>query len=109
VDYLEAHYYKEWELVTYYSNGDGTYDWTGFQAFYETLLMETMVTVRGSFPLENVLLGEFGMWLGSGSDVGVTTALPIKTDKTTIMRCFLLPKPQGSSTYASMTSLNKQT
>lgn len=72
VDYLEAHYYKEWELVTYYSNGDGTYDWTGFQAFYETLLMETMVTVRGSFPLENVLLGEFGMWLGSGSDVGVT-------------------------------------
>jgi hypothetical protein len=71
VDFLEAHYYKEWELMTYYHNG-GIYDWAGFQEFYKDLLISEMVNVRGNFSLDNVLLGEFGMWLGSGSDVAVT-------------------------------------
>lgn len=73
VDFLEAHYYEEPELLTYFKISDGTYNWTSFRDYYKNLLLNQMVNVRGNFSIHGILLGEFGMSLGPSSDFGFTS------------------------------------
>ena len=74
VDYLEAHYYEEVTLLNNYVKPDGTYDWANFETYYRNRLLTKMVNARGNFSLDNVLLGEFGMWVGQGNDFGLSTS-----------------------------------
>jgi hypothetical protein len=71
VDFLEAHYYEEYELLNYYMKPDETYDWAGFENHYKNLLLDKMVNVRGNWSLDDIFLGEFGMWIDQGNDLGV--------------------------------------
>jgi hypothetical protein len=71
VDYLETHLYGIWQLATYYSLGSNQYNWDAWKAWLKTQL-QIAVDYRGAFDLDHVLLGEFGMWRGSGTDSGLT-------------------------------------
>ncbi|MCW4010381.1 MAG: PKD domain-containing protein [Candidatus Bathyarchaeota archaeon] len=74
VDFLEAHYYEEATLVSNYVKTDGSYDWVSFENYYRNSLTRKMVNAKGDFPIENVLLGEFGMWVGNGNDFGLSVS-----------------------------------
>ena len=71
VDYLETHQYGIWQLANQYSLGNNQYNWAGWKAWLKTAFQKTM-DGRGSFSVDQVLIGEFGLWLGSGSDAGLT-------------------------------------
>jgi len=66
VDYLEAHYYEVRDYVLYCNK-----DYTTFYNWYKNVLQNKMVSGRGSFDLDHVILGEFGIWSGYGSDLGI--------------------------------------
>jgi chitodextrinase len=74
VDYLEAHYYEEVALINDFRKTDGTYDWVAFESYYKNLLQTEMISSRGAFSLDKVLLGEFGMWVGQGNDFGLNAS-----------------------------------
>jgi hypothetical protein len=60
-----------WQLTNLYSLGGQTYDWAGWESWlYETL--QDQVANRGSFDIDHIILGEFGIWRGEGSDMGLT-------------------------------------
>jgi hypothetical protein len=65
VDFLEAHYYLLSEFI---SSG---MDYTAYYNFCKSYLQTAMVQSRGDYSLSHVILGEFGMWEGSGSDSGI--------------------------------------
>lgn len=65
VDFLEAHYYL---LPEFISSG---MDYTTYYNFYKNYLQTAMVQSRGNYSLGQVILGEFGIWTGSGSDMGI--------------------------------------
>jgi hypothetical protein len=71
VDYLETHLYGIWQLATEFSLGNNQYNWAGWKSWLEGALQKTM-TSRGSFSVDQLLLGEFGLWRGSGTDDGLT-------------------------------------
>jgi hypothetical protein len=71
VDYLETHDYGTWYLANYYSLGNSQYNWDGWKAFMKNRLLASS-NGRGSFDMDHVILGEFGMWRGSGTDAGLT-------------------------------------
>ena len=71
VDYLEYHFYGIWELGRHYSLGNQQYDWTGWKANMQQIL-KTMISERGDFSINNVVIGEFGLWRGTGTDSGLT-------------------------------------
>lgn len=71
VDFLEMHMYGIWQLASYYSLGNNQYNWTSWEEWLKGVL-STAVNGRGPFDMDHVLLGEFGLWRGSGSDSGLT-------------------------------------
>lgn len=72
VDYLEAHIYGVWELVNHHSLGNQQYDWAGWKAEMQGVLQTKLISNRGSFSVDQISLGEFGIWRGTGSDSGLT-------------------------------------
>lgn len=70
VDYLEWHNFGLWELGTYYSLGNQTYDWAGWKANMQKQL-QTMVDYKGNFTINQLIYGEFGIWRGTGTDAGL--------------------------------------
>jgi hypothetical protein len=70
-DYMEIHAYHVWELTNYYSLGGSSYDWDGWKSVLQTFLQDQMNN-RGSFAATEVIVGEFGLWLGTATDMGVT-------------------------------------
>jgi len=71
VDYLETHVYEIWQLANYYSLGNNQYNWAGWKATTKSALQNIM-TYRGSFDMEHLIIGEFGIWRDTGSDAGLT-------------------------------------
>jgi hypothetical protein len=73
VDFLEAHYYALGQLTRYFEGVNGEYDWQGFKQYYKNLLINNMIDFKGNqtFSTDNILLGEFGMWIGPGDDMGL--------------------------------------
>lgn len=70
VDYLEFHRYMVEVARRAQEAGTDVYS-----AVYEATLPELrtrMINGRGTMPIENLILGEFGIWRGYGADVGVT-------------------------------------
>jgi hypothetical protein len=67
VDYIELHQYGAWYLTGECSLGGETYDWPKFKAWLQSYF-ETQLTNKGAFSTDQVILGEFGMYLGSSSD-----------------------------------------
>ena len=68
VDFLEIHYYGV-GIATAVQNEGGNvyppvYNWA-------KPLLQDAVNGRGTMPIENLILGEFGIWRGYGADVGV--------------------------------------
>jgi len=66
VDYLEAHYYDEWELMNRYNK-----DFNAFYTYYKNMLINKMVNVRGNYSIDQLILGEFGIWRGYTDGMGV--------------------------------------
>jgi hypothetical protein len=70
VDYLEIHMYGDWELEHYYTitqstpTSQGSYDWNGWKTFMTDQLRSRTVDERGTFPIDHLYLGEFGIWRG---------------------------------------------
>jgi hypothetical protein len=64
VDYLERHLYEIWD----FNNLGKTYN--DFYNYYTSVLQDHMINGRGIFPVENLILGEFGIWRGYGEDCG---------------------------------------
>lgn len=79
-DYLEMHKYGIWELRNWFTN-NGTINWTGWYTWLRDILLNNMVGGRGSFPVGNLILGEFGIWRGIGSDSGLVDALFTDEDR----------------------------
>ena len=71
VDYLETHNYGIWQLANWYSLGNNQYNWAGWKSWLKGGL-QTVMNSRGSFSVDQVILGEFGIWRGSGSEMGLT-------------------------------------
>lgn len=71
VDYLEIHQYGIWQLANQYSLGNQRYDWASWQSWLNNYLA-TAFSNRGSFDMNHVILGEFGLWRGVGTDSGLT-------------------------------------
>ena len=71
VDYLEAHRYGIWDLATYCSLGNQQYNWTEWKNIMQEQL-QAMSDYRGDFSMQKIILGEFGIWRGTGSDQGLT-------------------------------------
>lgn len=71
VDYVERHFYGLYELANYYYLGNQQYNWTAWKTYMQSQL-QNMIYYRGEFSLNQVILGEFGMWRGTGSDIGLT-------------------------------------
>ena len=71
VDYLETHDYGIWQLANQYSLGNKAYDWAAWENWlYDDL--KTSLAGIGSFDMDHVLLGEFGIWRGVGTGQGLT-------------------------------------
>jgi hypothetical protein len=64
VDYLEMHQYGVKEFVQF------NYDYDAFYTWYKSKLQERMIDPRGDFSLDQIILGEFGIWREYMSDVG---------------------------------------
>ena len=71
VDYLEMHPYGIWQLANQYSLGNNQYNWAGWEGWIKTQL-QTALNTRGPFTIDKVIVGEFGLWRGVGSDMGLT-------------------------------------
>ncbi len=71
VDYLEMHQYGIWQLSIQFSLGNSQYNWTEWESWLQSDLATSIADI-GSFDLNHVILGEFGIWRGSGSDMGLT-------------------------------------
>lgn len=66
VDYLDRHIYN----IDDFQNIN--YDYTTFYNAWKNWLTEHMIDGRGAYDLDHIILGEFGIWHGYGSDVGAT-------------------------------------
>lgn len=70
VDYLEIHMYGDWELENMFTitqstpTTQGSYDWEGWKNFMTNQLRSRTVDERGDFPIDHLILGEFGIWRG---------------------------------------------
>jgi hypothetical protein len=62
-DYMELHAYHVWELIHHYSLGGSNYNWDAWQTALQTYL-EAQIANRGTFAINKLILGEFGMWYG---------------------------------------------
>jgi len=71
VDFLEIHQYGLYQLATQYALGNNQYNWTAWESWLQSDLAAS-VTNLGPFDINHVILGEFGIWLGTGSDQGLT-------------------------------------
>ena len=71
VDYLETHVYGVWQLANQYSLGNNQYNWAGWETYVRNAL-SNIVTYRGSFDINHLIIGEFGIWRGSGTTMGLT-------------------------------------
>jgi hypothetical protein len=71
VDYLETHVYGIYQLGTQYSLGNNQYDWAGWDTYLKGAL-SNIVTYRGTFDMNHIIIGEFGIWRGTGTDAGLT-------------------------------------
>lgn len=67
VDFLEAHPYLNWDFV----NTCGM-NYASFYNFYKSWITNHLINQRAGFSLNQVIIGEFGIWRGQGSDNGVT-------------------------------------
>lgn len=70
VDYLETHQYGIWHLVNLFKTPTG-YNWSAWENWMHLVLSDD-VNNLGSFPLDKMILGEFGLWRGSGTQMGLT-------------------------------------
>jgi len=66
-DYLERHYYAH-QLVK--DNPSDPY--SAVYSFYRQVLQTHMIDGRGSFSMDQLILGEFGIWRGTATGEGVT-------------------------------------
>jgi hypothetical protein len=71
VDYLEMHQYGIWQLATWFSLGNNQYNWAGWKSWLKNGFQKS-INGRGSFSADQILMGEFGMWRGIGTDAGLT-------------------------------------
>jgi len=65
VDYLERHLYEVWDFVNICNK-----NYTQFYNYYKSVLQDHMIDGRGQFSVDQLILGEFGIWRGYGSDLG---------------------------------------
>ncbi|MGD0645702.1 MAG: cellulase family glycosylhydrolase [Candidatus Bathyarchaeia archaeon] len=70
VDYVEIHAY----MLSEFYNNSNVMDYNSFFNFYKSYLETAVVqpAQQNGYPLSQVILGEFGLWTGEGSDQGVT-------------------------------------
>jgi hypothetical protein len=69
VDYLQIHIYQVGIVVQALQKGQNVYD-TMYNLF-SNQIQTYMIDGRGSTPIENLIIGEFGIWRGQGT-MGVT-------------------------------------
>lgn len=67
VDYLELHGY-ECEKFEEFGR-----DYNSFYDYYKNFLQGHMIDGRGEYSIDQLILGEFGIWRGSGQDLGFTS------------------------------------
>lgn len=69
VDYLNVHPYQ---MVTYY-NGGNILAYSAWKNAFENYLTDHVMepAVSYGYSLNQVILGEFGIWIGTGNDLGV--------------------------------------
>ena len=62
-----------YSVATFYNNGN-LMSYSTFYNFYKNYLTAVVVqpALNNGIPLSQVILGEFGIWNGIGSDVGLT-------------------------------------
>lgn len=65
VDYLEVHLYEVWDFDIYYSR-----DYTKMYNHMKNLIQNFMLDGRGAFSVDQLILGEFGIWIGTGNEYG---------------------------------------
>lgn len=70
VDYVDIHAY----LLSEFYNNSNVMDYTSFFNFYKSYLETAVVqpALQNGYSLSQVILGEFGLWTGTGSDQGIT-------------------------------------
>jgi len=67
VDYLEIHLYEVRDFVNYLDK-----DYNQMYNHMKNLIQDFMLDGRGDFSIDQLILGEFGIWRGYGSDLGYT-------------------------------------
>ena len=73
-DYFEIHSYEEYDLVTYYKTGTNQYNWAGWKTWLKTYVHQPAMNaaINAGFSASMVFIGEFGMWRGTYSDLGLS-------------------------------------
>jgi hypothetical protein len=72
-DYFETHnYFTGWLVDQCYSGG--TYNWAHFKTLIQSWYT-TQLPSKGSFDMNHIIVGEFGMWLGTHSGEGANNWL----------------------------------
>lgn len=65
VDYLDRHLYEVWNFANPCER-----DYQKFYDYYRSVLQNHVLDGRGRFPIDSLIVGEFGIWRGYGSDLG---------------------------------------
>jgi hypothetical protein len=75
MDYFEIHAYEAYDLANYYKTGTNQYNWAGYKTWLEdTILQPAMdAAISAGISPSKVFVGEFGLWSGTQSDLGLTS------------------------------------
>ncbi len=78
VDYVDIHAYMVSEFINLGMN------YTSFFNFYKSYLETAVVqpALQNGYSLSQVILGEFGIWIGTGTDLGLTNITFTNTERT---------------------------
>ncbi len=73
-DFYEIHAYEAYDLANYYKYANGSYNWVGYQSWLINSILKPAYTaaINAGFSPSKVFVGEFGMWTGNMSDLGLT-------------------------------------
>jgi hypothetical protein len=70
VDMIEMHDYGVYEYVNYFARNTRPYG--TWNSLYDYMKYSFQHMLGSSFTADNVIAGEFGIWLGNGTDMGLT-------------------------------------
>jgi hypothetical protein len=70
VDMIELHHYGEYEYINYFARNTQSYG--TWNSLYDHMKYAFQQMLNSSFPAEKVFVGEFGCWLGYGTNEGLT-------------------------------------